>query len=336
MEPDACLSLALDLMRAVGDELRSRGCDTILFSGGIDTSFVALSAVKAGLRPRLITVLFPGSRDEAYVDLVASRLGLELVKVRPTVEEALRCADEALTAIETIDPIEVISASAVCLGLAKARELGSRCVATGDGGDELFIGYDFLLDADPGRLSEWLEKVIRGAFFNSVPMGSRLGVRVYLPLYSQRAKEIALRASPGCTVRPVRGRPFGKYLLRLALEAHGLVEVAWRPKDPITRGSGVELLLDSMRRLITTEEAVSLARATSIAVPSYPHAYLLKRRLTLGLSLPPRHKEGSSCPVCGRQLHEDHCPFCGAYVGKGAVSVYSDELYRVTGPLRAP
>jgi len=107
MEPNECLSLALDLMRAVGDELRSRGCDAILFSGGIDTSFVALSAVKAGLRPRLVTVLFPGSRDEAYVDLVASRLGLELFKVRPTVEEALRCADEALTAIETIDPIEV-------------------------------------------------------------------------------------------------------------------------------------------------------------------------------------------------------------------------------------
>ncbi len=337
MEPevaDDCAELARDIVAVVGRELTSKGCDCVLFSGGIDTSLVALSAVTAGLRPRLITVTYPGSADEEYALYVAERLGLEIHLVRPPTELSMKCVDEALHAMETIDPIEVISAAAVCAGLLKAKELGCRCVATGDGGDELFIGYDFLLDRSLKELSKWLNRVTTEAFFNSLAMGSRLGVNVALPLYTDDVKDLARRSLEGCSVRERGGRKYGKYVLRLALETHSLDKVAWRPKDPITRGSGVQALLNLMKEKVTLQEAINLSEATMIRVPSYPHVYLLKRRLELGLSIPPREASNKRCPVCGRPMRGDHCKFCGAYVEEGEISVYNDELFKVTGQLR--
>ncbi|MGC9072108.1 MAG: asparagine synthase C-terminal domain-containing protein [Acidilobus sp.] len=327
---DQCLELADELLKVVGDELRSNGCDCILFSGGIDTSLVALSAVMAGLRPRLITVLYRGARDEVYASHVAQQLGLSISFVRSSEEKSLRCVDEALVAMETIDPIEVISASAVCAGLSKAKELGCKCVATGDGGDELFIGYDFLLGKGIDELRDWLKRVVDHAFFNSAPMGAHLGLRVVLPLYSQRAKEIAARSLDSCSVRSLNGRPYGKFLLRLALAVHGLDMVAWRPKDPITRGSGVELLLSALRGRIGINESLALSRSLNIILPSRAHAYLLRRRLELGAPLPPRASGANACPICGRAMRGSHCPFCGAYVSENGVSVYSDELLGLT------
>mgnify|MGYP001772718189 CR=1 FL=1 len=327
-----CGGLEDEVIGVVGEEIKREGCDCILFSGGIDTGLVALSAVLAGLRPRLLTVLYEGSTDERYARYAAEVLGLELHIMRPPTDLLLRCVDEALQAIETIDPIEVVSAAAVCSGLLKAKDLGCRCVATGDGGDELFIGYDFLLNRGPRELSAWLQRVIDGAFFNSIPMGARLGVKVVLPLYCERIKEIALRSlEEGCSVRERGERKFGKYLLRSALDRHSLGLIAWRPKDPITRGSGAQTLLDIMRGMIGANEAIRLSSTTMIRLPSFPHAYLLKRRIQLRAPIPPRVSGPGSCPVCGRALRGDHCPFCGAYVGGGEVSVYSDELLEVIG-----
>ncbi len=326
---ESCDELGLELMRRVSDLLAANGCDCILFSGGIDTTFVTLAAIEGRLRPRLISVLFPGSKDEPYVDYVASSLSLELYKVRPSDDEALKCVDLALETMQTIDPIEVASAAAVCLGLKAARELGCRCVATGDGGDELYIGYDFLLKDSQEELMTWLKRVSSSAFFNSVPISQALGVKALLPLYSDASKEIAEASIQGCDVKDVNGVKFGKYLLRRAIELRGLSLVAWRRKDPITSGSGSERLLKVMLSLISDEEVLRLREATGIIIPSRPHAYLLSRRLRLGLSMPARVAGG--CPICGSPMSNGFCRFCGAYLGREGLSVYSDDVAAVTG-----
>jgi len=330
-----CEDLGAALLDSVKELVASEGCDCVLFSGGIDTTFVTLAAVEGGLRPKLISVLFPGSADEEYVDYVSRKLGLELIKVRPTAEEALACADEALRSMVTIDPIEVISGAAVCLGLRKAKELGCRCVATGDGGDELFIGYDFLFSEGRDELERWLSKVTRGAFFNSVPISGRLGVKVLLPLYSDKAKELSWEALRlGCDLRELNGVKYGKYLMRRIIEARGLSKVAWRPKDPITRGSGSQSLLDVMSSLTSNDEIIELSRETGVLLPSRPHAYLLKRRLSLELQMPQR-ATSNSCPICGSEMRDGFCRFCGAYIDRSdSLSVYSDDAASLTGASR--
>lgn len=331
----SCEALGLRLLRDVGDLLKRSSCDCVLFSGGIDTSFVTLAAVEAGLRPKLVTVLFEGSADEPYVEYVSKVLGLELVKVRPTPEEAMECVDIALRSMVTIDPIEVVSGSAVCLGLRKARELGCRCVATGDGGDELFMGYDFLFGRDREHLEGWLNRAISSAFFNSLPISAQLGVNVLLPLYSDEAKAVSREAlREGCDIKEVNGVTYGKYLMRRVLELKGLSLVAWRRKDPITRGSGSEQLLKLMSSLVGDEEVRRLTALTGVLVPSRPHAYLLSRRLSLGLPMPGRAAE-SPCPICGSELRNGFCRFCGTYIDEaGRLSVYSDDASNLSGASR--
>jgi asparagine synthase (glutamine-hydrolysing) len=331
----SCEALGLRLLSSVGDLLRRSSCDCVLFSGGIDTSFVTLAAVEAGLRPKLITVLFQGSADEPYAEYISKVLGLDLVKVRPTPEEALECVDVVLRSMVTIDPIEAVSGSAVCLGLRKAKELGCRCVATGDGGDELFIGYDFLFGRDRNYLDGWLSRVANSAFFNSVPISAQLGVSVLLPLYSDEAKAISREAfNEGCDVRDVNGTTYGKYLMRRVLELKGLSLVAWRRKDPITRGSGSEQLLGLMSSLVGDDDVRRLTSLTGVLVPSRPHAYLLGRRLSLGLPMPSRATR-NPCPICGSELRDGFCRFCGAYIDEaGGLSVYSDDASNISGASR--
>ena len=328
----SCYRLAEELLKRVGEELVRNGCDCILFSGGVDTTFVALAAVESGLRPTLVTVLAEGNADEHYARVAGAALGLRLVEVRPSLDELLGCADQALRAMTTIDPIEVISASAVCAGLAKAKELGCRCVATGDGGDELFLGYGFLHGLGEGELKAWLDRVSRGAFFNSVEVGRLLGVKVVLPLYSEAAKSIALRAfEEGCDIMRFSSLTHGKALMRMAIASRGLADVGWRLKTPITAGTGVEAVLGRMRSLVAADEVVGLSGRTGIKLPSYAHAYLLKRRLELSLPLPER-AAANGCPICGAPLRDNFCRFCGAYVlGPARVSVYHDDAARLTG-----
>jgi len=66
-------------------------------------------------------------------------------------------------------------------------------------------------------------------------MGVQLGVRVIVPLYLRKARDLVRSTPLNCMVRRGLG---GKPLMRLYIGTLGLGEVAWRPKTPVTSGSG--------------------------------------------------------------------------------------------------
>ncbi len=316
---EECRQLGEELARLVAEAVLGEGCDCLLYSGGVDTSFVLAAGREAGWRPRLVSTLFPGAGDREFVLSTVEREALDhLVFLAspgsPGMEE---CLERVLRVLRTIDPVEVAAGVAACLALRLARQVGCRCIATGDAGDELFYGYDFLLDKSEEYLGRWLSWVLDKASYSSKPIGESLGLRVLHPLNTPGAKRLAVEAPTRCKIgASPRGERVGKLLMRCYLESRGWGKVAWRTKTPITRGSGVDALFTHWSTQVGISEALEVCRRDGIVLPSLSHAYLYRRYRSLGLPLPSRcPEEARRCPLCGTCLTErGYCRFCGAVV----------------------
>lgn len=304
------LVLGARLSRLVAEGLRREGCDCLLYSGGVDTGFIAASHLAYYGRLGLgITVAGPGDPDYPYVLRTRRAFFEDHVFLDPWASKGYDWAvEEAALLLETIDPVEVASAAVLLLALVEAGSRGCRCVATGDGGDEVFLGYAFLRGMPRDRLHAWWQYMLEGrAWFQAPLLARELGLRVHAPLYSPEARSLAGLLPAGWHL--------GKRLLRAVLELLGYPLLARRPKTPVTSGSGA---LGRLR---------AWARGRPIStrpwLPSRLHAALQYIHDSVGTGLPRRCVGGRACSVCGSCLRGRHCPYCGAYHGETGVSVYT-------------
>jgi asparagine synthase (glutamine-hydrolysing) len=319
---EPCLALAEELSRRVYEACR--GCDCLLLSGGVDTTFIAASTARRGHRFNLaLTSTYRGmGEDVRYAAHVAERLELRHLVVEYSDLEAEEGLEDVLSTLKTFDPVEVRCSLSVYMALRRALAEGCRRVATGDGADELFIGYDFLLSKPPSYVDAWVRGVVGRWRFSSVELGRRLGLEV-IPAYAGRGVvELALKAPYSCKVLEARGRLWGKALMRLWLEGEGFEGVAWRLKDPIDSGSGSKAL-SSKWALEASRGGFDEALKDGLSLPSGSHVYLYARFKRLGLRIPKPSLGEKPCPVCGAPL-EATCRFCGAYLDEdGRLHVYS-------------
>lgn len=111
-----------------------------LLSGGVDSALVSWAALAGGASLRTFTVSVPGDRTDESEDaqLTARELGLELT-VLPIERPNADVIGELNTAFG--EPFAIESALGM-LRIARAvDDTGTRVLLTGDGGDDVFLGY---------------------------------------------------------------------------------------------------------------------------------------------------------------------------------------------------
>ena len=285
----------------------------MLLSGGVDTSFIAYSLDEPA-RVKAVTVDLGGS-DVRYASMVASRLGMDHLVVEPSedmLEGALR---EALRILATLDPVEAAAGAVHVLSVTAARRAGCKCIISGDGGDELFLGYTFLHSLPPNGMREWIARMAERAWMPTGYIAGYYGLRALMPLYSWTAKSIALQAPLGCLVGEHDGRVYGKLFLRRYLESVGAPwDVAWRPKAPVTSGSGV---LGVLEKLAGRHDMRGMAAGLGLKRYTPMHDLLASLYIQERLNPVPRCVWcGEPCSNCGRCTSRGgYCRFCGAYKG---------------------
>ncbi|MCE4615030.1 MAG: asparagine synthase-related protein [Desulfurococcales archaeon] len=291
-----------------------KDCDCSLLSGGIDTTYVISSHANLS-NVTAYTVALPGSLDLEYAVKSAVKLGVyKHIVLKPSIEDYIEAVKWVIGKLVTINPVEVSADASHYLALTRALEDGCNCILSGDGGDELFLGYSFLFPKTDYELKKWIKRMVIKAWMPTIWVGDQIGLNVIAPLYSNAAKRVALEAPIHCLLD--RGRRMGKLLLRRTLYERGLVDIALREKTPVTLGSGSQKYLEEITMKSIKHVKGKLVEKKLEYKPSDPVQLYLGWLMIENNIEPPKKCEDSSkaCPVCGRCLENGYCKFCGAYI----------------------
>ena len=228
------------LRRVVAEEMGS------WLSGGLDSSAIAALA-----RPHLRVLHsfvsgVQGASDLEYGRQMAEHLGTRHHELIVTLEDMLAALPEVIYHLESFDALLVRSSITNYL-TAKLVSEHVGAVFSGEGGDELFAGYDYIKDLPAGQIPAELEDIIQRLHNTALQRVDRSaqahGVVAMVPFTDPDVLEYALRIPGEYKLYRGDGDPIEKWILRKAVEDLLPESVLWRPKAKFWQGAGVQDLL---------------------------------------------------------------------------------------------
>ena len=208
-------------------------------SGGLDSS--AIAAIARSYAPELHTFAagFAGAPDLEYARLAAAHIHSRHHEVTVSIRQALKVLPEVIYHLESFDALLVRSSITNYL-VARLASDYVPAVFSGEGGDELFAGYDYLKSLDPALLPEELLD-ITGRLHNTALQrvdrsAAAHGILAYVPFLDTSVVELAL--SIPTTYKLHNG--VEKWILRQTVESLLPPEIVNRPKAKFWEGAGVQ------------------------------------------------------------------------------------------------
>ncbi|WP_297500775.1 asparagine synthase-related protein [Thermococcus sp.] len=222
--------------------VRTAGKTGVLFSGGLDSTVVALLASRYS-DVVLYTAGAEGSQDVEWADRVADYLGLPLRVETFDFEVLRRELPRIAFAVEEPNPMNLAIAVPLYFATRLAGEEGVRVILTGQGADELFGGYAKYLEG-PELMWEDLLTLAERNLARDDKVAMLNGVEGRYPFLSLPVVRLALNVSPRLKLPDGR-----KLVLRKLARKLGLPEwIARRPKKAAQYGSGAQKLLEKLAR----------------------------------------------------------------------------------------
>ncbi len=312
--------ICLELRSLLEEAVKNNLAEGILFSGGLDTSVLAVIASKFTLL-KAFTVAFQGfpAPDVKYANLMANRLHLVNFVHYFDEDELYDAVRTVVRTMRSFDPMEVRNSAAILIGLEVAKEKGINRVMTGDGCDELFAGYSFLFNLEKEKLETELKKLWEAMSFSSVPLANTLEVEAKLPYLDPDFRAFAMKLDSGYKVRTEKGNVWGKWIIRKAFENILPEEIVWRVKMPIEEGSGTAVLPSLFDRNIADvefeEKRSKYLEEDKVVIRSKEQLFYYEiYRAVVGVPHPTDLK-GKLCPQCNSNVatNSTYCRTCGAY-----------------------
>ena len=228
------------IRRAVSDEMGT------WLSGGVDSSAIAALA-----RPH-VRVLHSfvsgveGAPDVDYGSQMAKFLGTEHHVLIVTLDDLLAALPEVIYHLDSFDALLVRSSITNYLTSKMVADYVG-VVYSGEGGDELFAGYDYIKDLPTEKIPEECEDIVMRLHNTALQRVDRSaqahGVVPFVPFTDKEVVDYALSIPPEYKVYRGNGAPVEKWILRKAVEDAIPESVLWRPKAKFWQGAGVQELL---------------------------------------------------------------------------------------------
>ena len=300
---------------ALENVLRSIDSCTIALSGGLDSSIIAhLRANDAHTRCISIVSSDFTSPDMAYSQTIARKTGLHLDIINTSIVEILDAIDSTITILGNYNTMEVRNSAVLYLALYNVNERNTDLVLTGDGADELFAGYSFLVNSPAGHLRSKLERLQRIMHFPSIDIAKSLELDISLPYLGKSVIDISRNIPDDLLVRKGDYGKIGKWILRKAFENDLPSKIAWRQKTPMSKGAGFDGLTGFLDR--TIPDAVFEKRCANILEKDGVkirdkeslHYYTIYRK---HYDVPTCASEGKpACPDCHSDTSANDGAFC--------------------------
>jgi asparagine synthase (glutamine-hydrolysing) len=243
-----------------------------LLSGGLDSSVICTEAVRAveerfGPKARLTTYAIGvgESGDVVNARTVARHLGTEHHELLVSPEEVMEALPRVIYYLESYDPSLVRSAAANFLISRHVAGHGFEVLLSGEGGDEVFCGYDYLAGVPLEELfrkqMECLGFLHNNAALRLDRMNLAHSMRVVAPLISGRLLDYAMQLPPHFKQKPRGEGRMEKWILRKAYETSLPAKIVWRSKQEFSEGSGsAEFLIGNFEHTISDGELAEAQR----------------------------------------------------------------------------
>jgi len=241
-------------VRMLLEEITSQ-CDAnwIAFSGGLDSSILGQIKKEQGLNAiTIITKDFLGT-DLEYSQIMGKHIGVHLELRYVNINEILNAVKGTIKILKNFNDIEIRNSIVSYLYLNTLKEKNVKKVITGDGADEIFAGYNFLVKKDHDELQKELKRLKKIMHFTSQKIANELGISVQMPFIDESIIKFVETLPVNLLVNQNDGIKFGKWILRKAFENDLPSSVIWREKTPMQDGSGTVGLIEMFDSVITDD-----------------------------------------------------------------------------------
>ena len=307
---DQCMSI---LQNAVSE------CDSewIALSGGLDSSILA--HLRKDQRPQAITIItkdFLGT-DLTFAQFIAKHTGLTLSLMQVNMEEILDSISETIKILDNFNDIEIRNSIVPYLYLSSLKEKGVDSVITGDGADEIFAGYNFLLKKSNDELDQELERIKKIMHFPSKNIAESLNMKVETPFLNEDVIKFSNSIPISRKINVKEDKKYGKWILRKTFEKDLPKNIIWREKSPMQDGSGTNNLTGLFNTIITddifSQKKTKILEEDGVYIRTKEslHYYECFRKS----SSVKKSNSDRKCPDCDYEinLNSRFCRMCGKF-----------------------
>ena len=291
--------------------------ELIALSGGLDSSII--SHFLRGKKVEGIAIISEDfvSTDLTYCQRISKETGIPLTIYNSTTSEILEAVENTIKILKNFNDIEIRNNVVMYLAIKWAKDNNKKSVITGDGADELFAGYNFLVNKPEKELESEIKRVCSIMHFPTQEIGKHLGIKIESPFLNQKIVEIANQIPVNLKVKEENGTRYGKWILRKTIEKYIPEQIVWRKKSPMQEGAGTVGLTNLFESIINEEKYVekklTIEKNDQVIIRSRESMYYYEifRKL---YGTPVEEDATSKCPYCKHGIsNSKFCRMCGAF-----------------------
>jgi len=304
-------------MRILTNAVNECKSDWIALSGGLDSSILA--HLRKDQKPQTMTIItkdFLGT-DLTFAQIIAKHLGLNLSLIQVSMEEVLDSINETIKILGNYNDIEIRNSIVPYIYLTTLKKKGVDSVITGDGADEVFAGYNFLLKKSDEEIGEELKRIKKIMHFPSKDIARSLNMKVETPFLNEELIKFSDEIEISKKINAKDGKKFGKWILRETFEKYLPNNITWREKSPMQDGSGTNNLTGLFNTIITddifTQKKTRILEEDGVYIRTKEslHYYECFRKT----NSVKKSDSDNRCPDCNYEIapNSRFCRMCGKF-----------------------
>lgn len=232
-------------------------------SGGLDSSAVAALARTQVAELHTFSVGLKGAPDPEYARLVAAFIDAEHHEVEVTKNDIITVLPDVIYHLESFDAW-LVRSSIMNFLVGKLAADYVPTVFSGEGGDEMFAGYEYLKSLEQADIADELVDITNRLHNTALQRVDRCssahGLTVCTPFLDRDVVETAIRMPTDYKLWR-NGRVVEKWILRVAMDGLLPETVVKRPKAKFWEGSGISDMLQRHAEEIISDEEFEAERS---------------------------------------------------------------------------
>ena len=309
--------ISKNLYQILEESCNSCQSDLISLSGGLDSSIITYFLRKRDLNSVAIISEDFVSTDLTYCQMISKEMKIPLSIYNVSTSTILEAIENTIKILKNFNDIEIRNNVVMYLAIKWAKENDQKSIITGDGADELFAGYNFLVNKPENELDAEIKRVCSIMHFPTQKIGKELGVKIESPFLNQKIIELSNQIPSNLKIKEEKGKRYGKWILRKTFEKHIPLQIAWRRKSPMQEGAGTSGLTNLFESIISeetyVEKKLTVEKNDEVVIRSRESMYYYEIFKKLYGS-PVDDNAERKCPYCKHEVNNSKfCRMCGAF-----------------------